>query len=107
MSIFEKLTKPSTIKRINFFLERVCEPYFNKNYQEDVKFSLYGFLIKPRNSIYGGIPVEDLLYGQAKVTIFIDSNENAKYIEKELRQLFYDRAKNIVGFDVPMWPKMN
>jgi hypothetical protein len=58
----------------NHFLQKVCEPKIKQKYNRDVKLTLYGISIKPRNYRYNLIPKDELTQSQGKVSFFIDSN---------------------------------
>jgi len=84
--IFANSTYP---KLFNHFLKKFITPKINKEISEqlkvnnpDVELKIYGFLIRPKNSIYENIPVEELLVEQCKVDFFIDSNKFLPIIRK-------------------------
>ena len=74
MKLYEKFINPRYVKTFNHFLQKVCEPKIKQKYNRDVKLTLYGISIRPKNSIYNLIPKDELTQSQGNVNFFIDSN---------------------------------
>jgi len=89
MEPYKIFANSSYSKLFNHFLKKFITPKINEEISEqlkvnnpDVELKIYGFLIRPKNSIYENIPVEELLVEQCKVDFFIDSNKFLPIIRK-------------------------
>jgi len=95
MTPYNRFINKNYIRLFNRYLKSVCEPLFYEKYKKKVELKLYGIVIRRKNSIYDGIPKEELLDSQAQVMFFIDTEPNiirTNFFE----ELIMDRGKSIL-----------
>ena len=95
MTPYNRFINERYIRLFNSYLKSVCEPLFYEKYKKKVKLKLYGIGIKPKSSVYDGIPKEELLDSQAIVSFFIDT-EPSHLRTNFFEELIIDRGKSIL-----------
>ena len=95
MTPYNRFINERYIRLFNSYLKGVCEPLFYEKYKKKVKLKLYGIGIRPKSSVYDGIPKEELLDSQAIVSFFIDT-EPSHLRTNFFEELIIDRGKSIL-----------
>ena len=95
MTPYNRFINERYIRLLNSYLKGVCEPLFYEKYKKKVKLKLYGIGIRPKSSVYDGIPKEELLDSQAIVSFFIDT-EPSHLRTNFFEELIIDRGKSIL-----------
>ena len=95
MTPYNRFINERYIRLFNSFLKNVCEPIFYEKYKKKVNLKLYGIGIRPKSSVYDGIPKEELLDSQSKVIFFIDT-EPSHLRTNFFEELIIDRGKSIL-----------
>jgi hypothetical protein len=95
MTPYNRFINKKYIRLFNHYLKSVCEPLFYEKYKKKVELKLYGIVIRRKNSIYDGIPKEELLDSQAQVMFIIDTEPRINRTNF-FEELIIDRGKYIL-----------
>jgi hypothetical protein len=103
MEPYKKFINPKYVKLFNHFLKIVVEKKFERKYHQDIKLNLYGIKIKPKNSVYEAIPVEELMPSQATVTFFIDSENPRVNTSDFIENVIYSEGRTFLMLQDSTW----
>lgn len=103
MEPYKKFINPKYVKLFNHFLKTVVAKKFERKYHQDIKLNLYGIKIKPKNSVYEAIPVEELMPSQATVTFFIDSENPRVNTSDFIETLIYREGRTFLMLQDSTW----
>jgi hypothetical protein len=105
----EKFTDPVFIKRLVYFIKKICEPQLKRSGM-DVDLSLYGLKFERKNIFYTHREINELLPNESKIYCYIDADikrnnffnderddYNDEDLEVMLMDLFVERSEQILG----------